>query len=100
MNGMRYVALGATSVRVSALALGCMGLTREAEATGKAAVRRALELGITLFDTADVYGRGQSEQVLGEALREAAVPRPAPPRRRACGTAATGARVAAARAGR
>lgn len=75
MSGMRYVRLGSTEVEVSALALGCMSLTREAEAAGKAAVRRAWELGITFFDTADVYGRGQSEELLGEALREFAIPR-------------------------
>jgi aryl-alcohol dehydrogenase-like predicted oxidoreductase len=34
-------------------------------------VRRALELGVTLFDTAEVYGRGRSERILGEALRAA-----------------------------
>lgn len=34
-------------------------------------VRRALELGVTLFDTAEIYGRGRSERILGEALRDA-----------------------------
>ena len=33
-------------------------------------VRRALELGITLFDTAEIYGFGRSERILGEALGE------------------------------
>src|SRR5439155_5803700 len=33
------------------------------------AIRRAVELGVTLFDTADVYGTGHSETVLGEALK-------------------------------
>ncbi|MBK7723149.1 MAG: aldo/keto reductase [Austwickia sp.] len=36
-----------------------------------AIVRRALELGITVFDTAEIYGRGRSEQILGAALRDA-----------------------------
>lgn len=36
-----------------------------------AIVRRALELGVTLFDTAEIYGRGRSEQILGAALRDA-----------------------------
>lgn len=40
------------------------------DAVSKAAVRRALELGVTLFDTADVYGHGHSEALLGEALAE------------------------------
>jgi aryl-alcohol dehydrogenase-like predicted oxidoreductase len=39
------------------------------DAESIAAIRRGLELGVTLFDTADVYGTGHSEQVLGEALQ-------------------------------
>jgi aryl-alcohol dehydrogenase-like predicted oxidoreductase len=72
---MRYVELGRTGQEVSALAMGCMSLTPETEEPGKAAVRRAYEEGITFFDTADVYTRGESERILGEALREADIPR-------------------------
>ena len=36
----------------------------------RAALRRALELGVTLFDTADIYGHGHSEALLGEVLQE------------------------------
>lgn len=58
---------------VSALGLGCMGMARvygrpdpeEARAT----IDRALDLGVTLFDTADMYGNGASERFLGRALR-------------------------------
>jgi len=42
----------------------------------KAALRRALELGVTLFDTADVYGQGHSEALLGEVLTEWGGPPP------------------------
>jgi len=52
-----------------------MSLTRETAEPGKAAVLRAFELGINFFDTADVYGRGQSEAILGEALREGKIAR-------------------------
>jgi len=72
---MKYVTLGSTDLQVSALALGCMSLTPEREAAGAATVQRAIELGINFFDTADVYGRGQSEILLGRALRQAGIDR-------------------------
>jgi len=52
-----------------------MSLSPEIADQGKAAVQRAFELGINFFDTADVYGRGESEMILGEALREGDIPR-------------------------
>src|SRR5262245_32001079 len=72
---MRTLSLGNTELRVGTVAFGCMSLTPERRDAGKAAVCRALELGINFFDTADVYSRGESEVILGEALREAGVPR-------------------------
>ncbi len=72
---MKYVEFGTTGQKISAIAFGCMSLTREREDNGKAAVLRAFELGITLFDTADIYGRGISEEILGEALREGKISR-------------------------
>jgi len=66
---MRRVPLGKTELQVGAVAFGGMSLTPERREAGKAAVRRALELGINFFDTADVYSRGESEVILGEALR-------------------------------
>lgn len=65
--------------KVPALGLGTWRLgesptTHDAEV---AAVRHALELGYRLFDTAEMYGEGGAETVLGQALREAAVPRDA-----------------------
>lgn len=69
---MRYRPLGRTGVQVSALTLGTMnfgslGSTTQDDAT--AIVRRALDAGITVFDTADVYSHGESEEMLGRALR-------------------------------
>ena len=72
---MRKVRFGHTELEVSPLAMGCMSLTPDREEAGKAAVRRAYEVGINFFDTADVYARGQSEIILGQALREASIPR-------------------------
>ena len=70
---MKYRQLGRTSPTVSRLCYGTWQFggdwgsfeTREAQA----AIRHALELGITFFDTAQAYGFGMSERVLGEALR-------------------------------
>ncbi len=72
---MKTVQLGITDLEVSVLALGCMSLNPEKEARSIATVHRAFELGINFFDTADVYGRGQSELILGKALREGGIPR-------------------------
>lgn len=70
---MEYVRLANSDLIVSRIAFGCeplggtdWGSVDERE--GRAAVQRALELGINFFDTADVYGLGQSERVLSEAL--------------------------------
>ena len=72
---MKYIQLGTTDVHVSVVAFGCMSLTPETAEPGKTAVLRAFELGINFFDTADVYSRGQSEVILGEALREGHIAR-------------------------
>src|SRR6266481_5927057 len=70
---MKCTQLGQTSLHVSTLSYGTWQFggdwgsfeAREAQA----AIRQALELGITFFDTAQAYGFGVSERVLGEALR-------------------------------
>jgi aryl-alcohol dehydrogenase-like predicted oxidoreductase len=74
--------LGHTGIEVSDIGFGCWAIggpfTLDGRADGYgatddresvAAVRRGLELGVTFFDTADVYGTGHSEQILGGALR-------------------------------
>ena len=70
---MEYRTLGRTGLRVSALGFGCGNvgglLIRGAPADRERAVARALELGINYFDTAPLYGDGQSEQNLGQVLR-------------------------------
>src|ERR687896_839980 len=74
---MDYVNLGNTGVRVSRLCLGMMSYgnheTREWALDEEAAepiVRRAVEGGITFFDTADVYNGGESEVVTGRLVRK------------------------------
>jgi aryl-alcohol dehydrogenase-like predicted oxidoreductase len=67
---MKQRNIGATGVKVSALGLGCnnFGLRIDTEAS-RAVIHKALDLGITFWDTADVYGkRGGSETCLGENL--------------------------------
>jgi len=69
---MQYRSLGRTGVQVSTLTLGTMnfgsyGNTTEAETT--AIVRRSLDAGINFIDTADVYSGGESEELLGKALK-------------------------------
>ena len=68
---MEYRALGRSGLRVSVVGLGCnnFGGRIDMDATRRV-VHQAVDLGITLFDTADVYGRGASETMLGEALGE------------------------------
>src|SRR5579872_3002182 len=62
--------LGASGLRVSAVGLGCNNFGgRIGPAQSRAVIDKALDLGITLFDTADSYGnQGGSEQCLGEFL--------------------------------
>jgi 1-deoxyxylulose-5-phosphate synthase len=72
---MRYVNLGSTGLRVSRVCLGMMSFGRHEsrqwaldEAAAEPIVRRAVEGGISFFDTADVYNGGQSEVVTGRLL--------------------------------
>ena len=62
--------LGRSGLRVSVVGLGCNNFgMRCDQAQTRAVVAKALDLGVTLFDTADVYGpRGVSEEYLGKAL--------------------------------
>ena len=73
---MQYVNLGDTGLRVSRVCLGMMSYGRHEsrewaidESDAEPIVRRAVENGITFFDTADVYNGGQSEIVTGHLLR-------------------------------
>ena len=67
---MEYKKLGRSGLEVSALGLGCNNFGRRCDQEQTSAVvGKAIELGITFFDTADIYGpRGLSEEYLGKAL--------------------------------
>ncbi|HEY0394098.1 MAG TPA: aldo/keto reductase family protein [Candidatus Elarobacter sp.] len=69
---MRYRNLGRWGVKLSSVGLGSWltyGGSVEEDAA-RACMRRAYELGVNFFDTADVYARGRSEEVVGRTLRE------------------------------
>jgi aryl-alcohol dehydrogenase-like predicted oxidoreductase len=79
--GMQFRVLGRTGIRVSEIGFGAWAIGGTAEASGMpigwgrssddeslAAIRRARELGVNFFDTADSYGFGRSESLLGIVL--------------------------------
>ena len=66
--------LGRSGLQVSAIGLGCMGISfgyadKLSKDDGIALIRAAVERGVTFFDTAEVYGPFENEEVVGEALR-------------------------------
>ena len=66
---MTYRPLGNSGLRVSTVGIGCNAFgTRISGERVQEVVDAAIEAGITMFDTADIYGRGESETLLGEAL--------------------------------
>ena len=74
---MQYVNLGRTGLRISRLCLGTMTFGSTvwrpwvlAEEASRPFIRRAVEAGINFFDTADMYSRGVSEEILGRAVRD------------------------------
>ncbi|HET9227464.1 MAG TPA: aldo/keto reductase [Thermoanaerobaculia bacterium] len=74
---MEYANLGRTGLKVSRICLGCMSYgTPEwrawvlGEEDSRPFIRRALEMGINFFDTANMYSRGVSEEILGKALKD------------------------------
>ncbi len=75
---MEYANLGTSGLKVSRIALGCMsfgdtsrGFNEWAldDAAGEPIFRQALELGITFWDTANIYGFGSSEEIVGRAIK-------------------------------
>ncbi|GAA0910927.1 aldo/keto reductase [Virgisporangium aurantiacum] len=75
---MEYTRLGSSGLKISRIVLGCMSFgapgtgrdwTLDDDAAGPL-FRQAVELGITFWDTANVYGRGTSEEIVGRAVRK------------------------------
>ncbi len=72
---MQYTRMGTTGAQVSRLCLGCMSFGTSfadwtiGEPAAHALVRKAVEGGLNFFDTAGAYGRGESEEILGRAIK-------------------------------
>ncbi len=77
---MKYVRMGSTGAQVSRLCLGCMSFGGMAdwmlnEEASLPIIQKAAEAGINFFDTADIYSRGESEEILGRSLKALAIRR-------------------------
>jgi aryl-alcohol dehydrogenase-like predicted oxidoreductase len=72
-NDMQRRALGTGGLEVSAIGLGCMGMSgtygEVDEAEAIATIHHALDIGVTFLDTADIYGNGHNEGLVGRALK-------------------------------
>ncbi|MGH6925696.1 MAG: aldo/keto reductase [Propylenella sp.] len=70
---MQQRTLGKKGLKVSAIGLGCMGMSgvygKVDEAEAIATIHRALDIGVTFIDTADIYGNGHNEELVGRALK-------------------------------
>ncbi len=70
---MEQRTLGSSGIEISALGLGCMGMSEfygsSEEAASIAVLHHALDRGVTFWDTADMYGSGHNERLIGRALR-------------------------------
>jgi aryl-alcohol dehydrogenase-like predicted oxidoreductase len=75
---MEYTRLGSSGLKVSRIALGCMSFSKPGTQfdwaldteDAEPIFRQAIDLGITFWDTANVYGEGSSEEIVGHAIRE------------------------------
>jgi aryl-alcohol dehydrogenase-like predicted oxidoreductase len=74
VDDMNMRQLGRSGLKVSAVGLGCMGMSEfygpRDEAEAVATIHRALELGVNFLDTADMYGIGANEELVGKAIRD------------------------------
>ena len=66
--------LGRSGLSVSALGLGCMGMSdfygAGDEGESIATIHRAIELSVSFLDTADIYGMGRNEELVGRAIKD------------------------------
>jgi aryl-alcohol dehydrogenase (NADP+) len=72
---MEYINLGKTGMKVSRICLGCFSFGNEREwmldfDRAKQIIEKAIDLGITFYDTANTYSKGRSEEILGQVLED------------------------------
>jgi aryl-alcohol dehydrogenase-like predicted oxidoreductase len=71
---MQELPLGSQGLKVSRIGLGCMGMSEfyagQDDVESVATLHRALELGVTFLDTADMYGTGRNEELVGRAIHD------------------------------
>src|SRR5712692_4998837 len=71
---MKTRQLGTSGLEVSAIGLGCMGMSQSYgtpdDEESIRTIHRAIDLGVTLLDTADAYGKGANETLVGRAIRD------------------------------
>src|SRR5215216_1868534 len=68
---MRTRRLGSSQIEVTVVGLGCNNFGRRTdEEASRAVIDAALDADVTFFDTADIYGDGQSEEIIGRALED------------------------------
>lgn len=65
---MKYIKLGVSDLQASAISIGCMRIATMQQAEVAKLIDTSIELGINLFDHADIYGGGKSEEVFAQAL--------------------------------
>src|SRR5699024_1292414 len=65
---MKKLELGKSGLQVSEISLGCMRMDQLSKQEANRVIENALELGIDMFDHADIYGGGKSEEIFAEAI--------------------------------
>ena len=77
---MKKIQLGQSGEQIPAIGQGTMGIKGGKDKAyyekWKASLRKGIELGMTHFDTAEIYNRGTSERIIGEVIKEYDIPRP------------------------
>lgn len=72
---MKKFNLGSSNINSSAISLGCMRINNLEENKAQKLIEKAYDLGINFFDHADIYGRGQCEEIFGRVLKKSSIKR-------------------------